>query len=302
MKNSLLIPSLLLWPLLANSLAAQSVPQSKIRLLACGDDIGVAQAFLDGAIQGYKDGILRCINVVVPGPWFPDAVRRLNEMPDIGVGLHLALTSEWDGMKYRPLTFAPTLTDENGYLFPSGPAMLNNRRPGGGKQGPDMAEVEKEFRAQIEMIKRRIPRVSWIWPHMAVATSTPELRALTERLAREYDLPLLGVHPGIKMLKAPGLATQASDNATKASTIVRLLTDLQPGTYYFITHPSLDTPEVRALGHKGTENLAAHRLADLQQILTNPEAMGIVKRRGIELMGPEQAVRALHYGKNDDTP
>jgi predicted glycoside hydrolase/deacetylase ChbG (UPF0249 family) len=265
--------------------------RNPIRLLVCGDDIGVAEAFLQGAIQGYKHGVLRCVNVIAPAPWFPDAVQRLSEMPDMGVGLHLALTSEWDQLKYPPLTFSPTLKDENGYLFPSGPVMLHHRRDS--KEGPDMAEVEREFRAQIELIKRRIPRVGWIWPHMGVATSTPELRSLTLRLAREYQLPLLGTDPGIKIINDPGLATQKSDDETKARTIVKLLKELEPGTYFLITHPSLDTPEVRALGHPGTVNLAARRLADVQQILVNPQVMQVVKERGIELMTPSQAIQAL---------
>jgi hypothetical protein len=44
-----------------------------------------------------------------------------------------------------------------------------------------------------------------------------------------------------------------------------------------------------------TENIGAQRLGDVRQILTNPEAMQVIKRRGIELLGPEQAIRVLHH-------
>jgi predicted glycoside hydrolase/deacetylase ChbG (UPF0249 family) len=285
--------------LVLSSLPASAAEQrsDKIRLLVCGDDIGVASAFLDGAIQGYQHGVLRSVNVIVPGPWFPDAVQRLSQMPEMGVGLHIALTSEWDQLKYPPLTFSPTLRDENGYFFEFGPQLFRHR--------PDMAEVEREFRAQIEMIKRRIPRVGWIWPHMGVATSTPELRNLTLRLAREYNLPLLGTDPGIKIINHPGLAS-LSDDQTKARTIVKVLKELQPGSYFLITHPSVDTPEVRKLNHPPSSdckacrpdagNLAERRLADVQLILTNLHVRQVVKERGIELMTPTQAVQALQTG------
>jgi hypothetical protein len=128
---------------------------------------------------------------------------------------------------------------------------------------------------------------------MAVATSTSELSALTERLAREYDLPLLPKGSiSIKHLTNPGLGTKAHSQA-EARAIVKVLNDLQPGTYFLITHPSLDESEVRSLRVK--ENIGAQRLGDVRQILTNPEAMQVIQRRGIELLGPEQAVRVLHH-------
>jgi predicted glycoside hydrolase/deacetylase ChbG (UPF0249 family) len=270
------------------ALASAQPREGKIRLVVCGDDIGVAQGFLDGAIQAYQKGILRCTNVIVPGPWFPDAVRRLSDTPGLGVGLHLAMTSEWDGLRYRPLTLALTMTDLNGYLFQTGPEMLHNRTASG-KMGPDMAEVEREFRAQIEMVKRRIPRVAWIWPHMVVAYSTPELLALTKRLGREYGLPLLGKDPGITHLTVPGAGTE-TDAGAMAHLYAKAFHDLQPGTYFLITHPSIDTPEARSL--RWSENIAAPRSAQVQA-LASPEVVQMVKQRGIELMTVDQAVQVL---------
>jgi predicted glycoside hydrolase/deacetylase ChbG (UPF0249 family) len=277
------------------ALASAQPREGKIRLVVCGDDIGVAQGFLDGAIQAYQKGILRCTNVIVPGPWFPDAVRRLNEMPGLGVGLHLAMTSEWDGLRYRPLTPAPTMTDLNGYLFQTGPEMLHNRTAGG-KVGPDMAEVEREFRAQIEMVKRRIPRVAWIWPHMVVAYSTPELLALTARLGREYGLPLLGKDPGIKQISVFARRSdfdhwaKTADPGAMTQTYINALRDLKPGSYFMITHPSMDTPEGRAL--RLSENVAAPRSAQVKA-LASPELLQFVKQRGIELMTVDQALQVL---------
>ena len=47
-----------------------------------------------------------------------EAVRLLKENPGLDVGVHLALTSEWDNVKWRPLTAAPSIVDEDGYLMP----------------------------------------------------------------------------------------------------------------------------------------------------------------------------------------
>ncbi|MGI8672171.1 MAG: hypothetical protein ACR2LU_06150 [Luteitalea sp.] len=45
-------------------------------------------------------------------------MRLLNAHPEIDAGVHLALTSEWENVKWGPLTAAPSLVDANGYFFP----------------------------------------------------------------------------------------------------------------------------------------------------------------------------------------
>jgi chitin disaccharide deacetylase len=67
-----------------------------IELLVRADDMGVAQAVNEACIASYREGIVRSVEVIVPGAWFPDAVRLLKENPGLDVGVHLTLTSEWD--------------------------------------------------------------------------------------------------------------------------------------------------------------------------------------------------------------
>ena len=52
--------------------------------------MGVAQAVNEACIQCYREGIARSVEVIVPGPWFLDAVRLLKENPGLDVGVHLA--------------------------------------------------------------------------------------------------------------------------------------------------------------------------------------------------------------------
>ncbi len=55
---------------------------------------------------------------MMPTPWFPDAVRLLDYNPQVNVGLHLTLTSEWERMKWRPLSNTPSITCDDGYFLP----------------------------------------------------------------------------------------------------------------------------------------------------------------------------------------
>jgi hypothetical protein len=60
----------------------------------------------------------------------------------------------------------------------------------------------------------------------------------------------------------------------------------------FVHHPALDTPEMRAVGHVGYDNVAVDRQG-VTDAWTSPAAKGIVDRRGIELMGYKDLVIPL---------
>ncbi|HYN01519.1 MAG TPA: ChbG/HpnK family deacetylase, partial [Vicinamibacteria bacterium] len=110
--------------LLAVAALAGSAPsrgtagESPIRLVVRGDDMGSSQASNEASIRCFKDGVMRDVEVMAVGPWFPQAARLLREHPGLDVGLHLALTSEWDNVKWRPLTAAPSLVERDGTFHP----------------------------------------------------------------------------------------------------------------------------------------------------------------------------------------
>src|SRR5437762_1621177 len=99
-------------------LTASHAQQNSIRLIVRGDDMGYTHSGNEALIKCYKDGIESSIEVIVASPWFPEAVKLLQENPGIDVGIHLALTSEWDNIKWRPLSDCPSLKDADGYFFP----------------------------------------------------------------------------------------------------------------------------------------------------------------------------------------
>src|SRR4029079_13112675 len=101
----------------AAMLRAQA-PDTAIRLIVQADDMGAAHGINVATIDAYQHGIVRSTNVIMPSPWVPEAAAMLNQNPGLEVGVHLALTSEWTSIKWRPLTHAPSLVNENGYLLP----------------------------------------------------------------------------------------------------------------------------------------------------------------------------------------
>src|SRR5215218_11088803 len=92
--------------------------QQKPRLIVRGDDMGYTHSGNEALIKSYKEGIETSIEVIVASPWFPEAVKLLQQNPGVDVGIHLALTSEWENIKWRPLSDCPSLKDSDGYFYP----------------------------------------------------------------------------------------------------------------------------------------------------------------------------------------
>jgi chitin disaccharide deacetylase len=253
---------------------------AEIELLVRADDMGAAEAVNVACIKSAKEGIVRSVEVIVPGPWFLHAVKLLTENSEIDVGVHLCLTSEWENVKWRPLTYGPSLVDENGYFKP----MTSQRKdfpPNTGflEGNPKLDEVEKELRAQIETARKYIPRSSHVSVHMGTATSSPQLRALTMKLAQEYGLKLETTN--LKGLRGFGGAQKSP--VEKISDLKSILEKLETGKWLLVEHPAINTPEMKAIGHKGYYNVAEDREGVLAAF-TSAEIKRVIQERGIRLI------------------
>src|SRR5205814_2520963 len=104
-------------------------------------------------------------------------------------GVHLCLTSEWDRCKWRPLTHGASLVTADGYFYPA-TSQRPDLPPNSGLENakPKLEEVEAELRAQIELAKKFIPRISHVSAHMYTVRSSPQIEAVARKVAKEYGL------------------------------------------------------------------------------------------------------------------
>ena len=162
---------------------AQKNKNKLSELLLRIDDIGMNHATNMAIEQLAKTGMPFSVSVMFACPWYQETVDILKKYPNADVGVHLTLTAEWKYYRWGPVTgrsAVPSLVDSLGYFFPTGQDLQKNHFK--------LAEIEKELTAQIERALHSGIRISYIDPHMGIALSTPELRALTEILARKYKL------------------------------------------------------------------------------------------------------------------
>jgi predicted glycoside hydrolase/deacetylase ChbG (UPF0249 family) len=256
--------------------------EEPIRLIVRGDDMGSTQSSNPAHIDCYRDGVMRTVEVMAVGPWFPEAARLLRENPGLDVGLHLALTSEWDTVKWRPLTTAPSLVEEGGWFFPMiWPSESYGKDRALKEQPWKLDEIEGELRAQIELTRREVPQLSHLSGHMGFASIGEEVGALVKRLAVEYGLDIDTGALGVKRLGWQGPRTTPAE---KVETFARMMEELGPGTWLHVDHPAYEDPEMRQVRHVGYEDVAVDRQG-VVEAWTSPKVREIVERRGIELIG-----------------
>lgn len=268
--------------IIACGLYAQSAaPDKGVNLIIRGDDIGSCHAANVACIRSYKQGIMKSVEIMVPCSWFPEAAKMLNENPGLDVGIHLVLTSEWDNYKWRPLTHAPSLTDADGYFYPT---IWRRRNAPAGMALKDadwkIDEIEKELLAQIELGKRKVSHVSHLSFHMGSNSWDPKVKELCDKLAKEYNLYIIPPEAGVRGFGGFGDAKTTEERIDR---FIKKLEELKPGTYLFVEHPGINTPEMGAIGHTGYEDVAQDRDA-VTEVFTSDKVKNAIKRLGINLI------------------
>lgn len=260
------------------------------RLIVRGDDMGFSHSGNEALIKCYKEGIETSIEVIVPSPWFPEAVKMLDQNKKVDVGLHFAITAEWDNIKWRPLTDAPSLRNKDGYFYPM--LFHNNNYPQQAvMDNPwQLADVEKELRAQIEMALKYIPRLSHISGHMASTAFTPEVKEMAKRVAKEYNLAMIDTDSGINYT---GFDFRNKTTDERIQAFINMLDKLEEGkTYVYVEHPGLDNDELRAIYHIGYEDVAKGR-QDVTNIFTSDKVKEAIERKGIQLVSYKDVINGM---------
>lgn len=274
----------------ATPIWAQS-PQLVIR----ADDMGAFHSVNTAIIETHKKGITKAVEVMAVTPWFPEAVKMLQENPTIDVGLHLTITSEWENIKWRPLTVCPSLTDENGYFYPM--MQPNVAYPGQAitENSWKLAEIEQEFRAQIELGLKNIPQISHLSGHMGAIRFDNKVLTMVQNLADEYNLTFVeGPDANIKY-DVSYISYQGSNKtfADKQSSFIKMLEKLENNKrYIFLDHPALNNDEMQTVGHIGYENVGEDRQA-VTNLFTDDLVKQSIKEKGIRLINYNDLTKSL---------
>lgn len=258
-------------------------PEARL-LIINADDFGMCHAVNTAIIQAWQNGILQSATLMIPCPWAGHAMRFLVEHPEIAFGVHLTAISDWADYRWGPIVpreKVPTLVNEAGtfYNFEQMSVFLAQL---------NLAELELEFRAQIERVLAAGLQPTHLDWHSLRLTGGDAVSELMFGLAQEYGLALrVRGQSWINTVQSHGLPTNDHDfldsylldPTTKSARFVELLQTLPPGLSEWAIHPGLDNAELQAIDPGGSHN----RQGDFD-FLTSAQAQTAIAEEGIILL------------------
>ena len=231
------------------------------------DDIGMCHA----SIQAFKDlwtfGTITSGATMTPCPWFPAVAEMCRENPEMDMGVHATLNAEWESYRWGPISDAGAgsgLRDEAGYFHDD---------PDNTSKLASVEDVDKEVSAQIEMALKAGIDVTHVDSHMGAVMHPKFIRtyiqAASSRLLPNMlprldavGIKVMGISDVDRVAYAPimdalenmgvpmvdGILSMPLEHSDDHIGVAKKLLDEVPvGISHFILHPSIDTPELRAI-------------------------------------------------------
>jgi predicted glycoside hydrolase/deacetylase ChbG (UPF0249 family) len=276
------------------------LPRGTRAAIVHADDIGMCHAANVAFWEDQASGIVTSGSVMMPCPWVPEMAAWCRAHPEADVGVHLTLTSEWEGYRWRPISTcdpASGLIDEGGYMWRSVEALHQH-------MDPDAAAAE--LRAQVALALDLGIDVTHIDTHMG-AVAHPQLAPVYLALMREYQVPAMLPRLSASELQARGIDQSTGQMLARAweelaanglpvlDGVVTALAEgheletyrqgfdrLPAGLSHAIVHPAAPGYEVEVITRS-----AAQRLADYRMML-NPALKAYLAEQGIRLVGYRQ--------------
>jgi hypothetical protein len=273
-------------------------------LIIHADDFGMNHSVNRATSEALLNHWITSASILVPCPWFLEAADFAKAHPDLDLGIHQALNSEWTTFRWGPVTSkdqVPTLLDDQGYLPLDTPVVGKTANP---------AQVETELRAQVDRAQKFGVHITHLDTHMAALFSSPDLYKVYLKMGHSYHLPILeeweGTHGplGIKPPQDEMLVQKviSIDPGISAADWVgwyeKQLAPLAPGVYEMIIHLAYDDDEMRGATFDHQDWGSAWRQHDFDMV-KGAEFQKFLKDQGFILVGWKDLAKALpaNYGQ-----
>jgi predicted glycoside hydrolase/deacetylase ChbG (UPF0249 family) len=231
------------------------------------DDIGMCQSSITALEHLWDFGTISSGATMVPCPWFPAVAQICRKNPDIDIGVHATLNSEWEMMRWGPISSRDPdtgLLDKDGYFHQWSPAVQQSAKPEAVAVEIE-AQVERALAAGIDVthVDTHMGTVmfpSFVQPYVQSATRRLLPAMLPRSTAKGFDIldahgeALASFAPILQALELQGLpmldglfAMPLDDPHNHIEVAKKMLNDIPAGVSHFLFHPSADTPELRAI-------------------------------------------------------
>ena len=265
-------------------------------LIIHADDFGMMHSVNRAISQALENGWVTSASVMVPTPWYPEAVGWAHRHPSADLGIHLVLNSEWVGMRWAPISpvdKVASLLDPDGYFY-NDPSRFARVK---------MSEAQTELRAQIDKARAQGLHISHLDSHMIALVETRHLYAIYENLGHEYDLPIRRIRSGNEMpdgVVPPANALAVDDLISMPPGVAKRdwfawykknLSRLKPGIYELIVHLAYNDDEMRGAARNHPDWGAAWRQQDFDMV-RSPQFRNFLRDQKFILVSWQQLSRA----------
>ncbi len=267
-------------------------------LMIHADDLGMCHSVNVASWKAMTDGVVSSASVMVPCPWFPEMAQWAREHPNMDLGLHLTLTSEWKLYRWRPVSpinEVKSLLDDQGFLWRSVADVKKNAKP---------EEVEAEIRAQIRRALQFGMKPTHVDSHMGTLFSDRKFFEAYVRVAKEVGImpmlpgptpeilqqaALLGLDykaivrdlqkQGMVVLDVLNTSLEGNDYEARKRAFEVFVKGLQPGVTELICHLSGDDDEIQHVTGNWRPRYNEFRL------FTEPASRKLLEDHGVKLIG-----------------
>ncbi|NIT35608.1 MAG: ChbG/HpnK family deacetylase [candidate division Zixibacteria bacterium] len=272
--------------------------RGRVRLIVNADDLGSSAAVNRGVERACREGIVTSASLMAGGPAFDDALAGLDDLAELGVGVHLTLAG---GLAVLDAGGAPTLAGP-GRALPKDAAAFARAFYSG---KISLADVRAELRAQIARVSAAGIRITHLDGHQHLH-NLPGVAAVVIGLAREFGVRAVrlsrcrlwppgrrwlgrqlalclfaeafGVRARRAGLRMPdGLEGQEWAGALTVERLLAIVARLEPGTRELVCHPAAREPS----GHADADGYG--RAGELRA-LTAPAVRAALQERGVRLI------------------
>ena len=157
-------------------------------LIVNADDYGLTDGVCRAILRAHREGIITSTSALAVAPAFARCASWLEEVPELGVGVHLAVVGE-----DPPLLSAreiPTLVDDRGHF----PLSWRQFLPRIAARRIDIDDIEREFTAQADAVRSALNTrpITHLDTHQHLHL-WPRIASLVCRLAERWEVPAVRV-------------------------------------------------------------------------------------------------------------